>query len=144
MHLDLLTQLVSPWRYDPVEGGHEKDATEPGDGYFEVGGTHLRISLEDIYFLMGLPITRVRTNPLLIFLAGTTMEDLAVGMSEGGVAGLSLNNTIKIRTLSDPLIRIVASIMSRVVRSGEPERIGGGRLLLVERAIAGTQYAWGP
>lgn len=94
--------------------------------------------MEDIYFLMGLPIKGVRVDPLPIMPVGTTMEDLAVRVCEGGVTGLSQNNTIKISTLRDLLTQVVASIVSRLVGSREPEHIGGGWLLLVERAITGT------
>lgn len=69
---------------------------------------------------------------------GVSMEDLVEHVYVDGVAGLSQNGTIAIGRIRDPVTRVVAELVVRVVGSSAPERIGAGMILMVKRAIAGT------
>lgn len=77
----LPSKLLSLWREAPQEedcrgrvrrGAGRGEAVRGEDippeeeGYFEIGETQLRISLEDIYFLIGLPTTGLRVEPYLV------------------------------------------------------------------------------
>lgn len=115
---------------------HGEDVPAQEEGYFEVGRTQLRISLEDIYFLMGLPIIGVRVDPRPTLPSDMTMEDLVIHFCAGGVAGLAQKKTIFVSRIKDCLTWVVARLVTRFVGSYAPERIGGGMLLMVDRAIS--------
>jgi len=71
------------------------------------------------------------------------MEDLASRLCRDGVDGLAQDGTIAIGNIRDPLTQVATELFVRVVGYTAPERIGGGMILMVERAMVGTQFAWG-
>lgn len=101
------------------------------------------ISLEDIYFLTGIATTGLIQDACPSFPRDMSMEDLARHLCREGIAGLAQNGTISIEQINDPLNRVAFDLVVRVVGSTAPEHISGGMILMVERPMAGTQFAWG-
>lgn len=113
------------------------------EGYFDLQGTVMRISLKDIYFLTGLPTTGLIQDSRPSFPRDIPMEDLARRLCRDGISGLAQNGKITIEKINDSLTRVVAELVVRIVGSTILEHISGGMILMVERAMVGTQFAWG-
>lgn len=69
------------------------------------------------------------------------MDEIAVWYYVDGVAGIS-SGMVSIGRIPDQLTRVVAELVVRVLGMTSPERISGGVLGMVERAIVGTQFTW--
>jgi len=79
-------------------------------GYFDLPGTHLYVSLEDIYFLKGLMMTRLPTmglieSPHLILSRGYSKEELVVLHYTKRVGRIN-NGMILISGMWEPLMRV--------------------------------------
>jgi len=66
------------------------------------------------------------------------MEDVAARVCVDGVVGLTQNGTIIVTKIRDRLTQVAADLVITVVGSSSPQRIGGGLISMVERAITGT------
>lgn len=54
------------------------------------------------------------------------------------MVGLTRNGTIAVAKIHDHLTWVAAAVVTKVAGSTSPEEIGGGLILMVERAIIGT------
>ena len=104
-------------------------------------GQHIEITLEDVYFITGLPILGVVGDLVLVLSLGETLEDLcdrhcyAMAYVHGSY--------ILMCDIEELSTREVGTLLQRILGSMGIHNISGGQLQLVEHAIGGTYYAWG-
>lgn len=89
--MTLLSQLVLLWR----------NGLYGEEGFFDLQGRVLRISLDDIYFLMRLPTSVLIQDASPSLPRGMTMDELAVCHYEHGVGGLTSTGMIRIKDIED-------------------------------------------
>jgi hypothetical protein len=109
---------------------------------FMVRGEHIAFTaVEDIYFLIGLPF---RGTPL----PAKPMLPINVSLVTLGRRYCSRENYMSCSVMSigvmDALAhRCVAAMIMRVYGSLVTQRINGGQLMVMGRALAGEHFTWG-
>ena len=104
-------------------------------------GQCIEITLEDVYFITGLPILGVVGELAHVLSWGETLEDLCEWhyYATAYVRG----SYILMCDIEELSTREVGTLLQCILGSMGSHKISGGQLQLVEHAISGTYYAWG-
>jgi hypothetical protein len=110
--------------------------------FFLVRGEQIPFTtMEDVYFLTGLPFQGVPlpAEPVL-------PRDLAlatVGRRYCSCPNFMSGTIVSIGSIDSLVHRCITTMIVRVYGSLATQRISGGQLMVMERVLAGEQFAWG-
>jgi hypothetical protein len=98
-------------------------------------------AVEDIYFLMGLPFrgTPLPTEPVVLADGQLVVLGQRYSMRENFMSG----SVVSIGVMDALVHHCVAAMVVRVYGSLMTQRISGGQLRIMERALAGEHFSWG-
>jgi hypothetical protein len=109
---------------------------------FIIRGEHLAFStMEDVYFLTGLPfrVTLILVEPVVLGDGQLTDLALTYCLGEDFMSG----SVVRIGVMDALVHCCVATIIMRVYGSLVTQRINGGQLRIMQRALRGEHFSWG-
>ena len=116
------------------------DLWDVAEEVFLFQGQRIEITLEDVYFITGLPILGVVGDLEPVLSLGETLEDLC---DQHCYATTYVRGSyILMCDIEELSTREVGTLLQCILGSIGSHKISGGQLQLVEHVIGGTYYAW--
>jgi hypothetical protein len=99
-------------------------------------------TVEDIYFLTGLPFRGTPLPAVPVLPRGTNLEEVTEQYCSG--EHYMTGSSVRICAIDVLLHRCIAAMIVRVYGTRAPHWISGGELILMERVVVGREwFAWG-
>ena len=122
----LLARIISYWDLE-----HE---------FFVVQGHRIELTVQDVYFLTGLPPLGMVGNTQPVLPWGRNIMDFVERHCR---PGLQVKGTwIPIRDLERLETRAVAAVLLRILGNQAFHHITGGQMMILESVLSGTYYGW--
>ena len=122
----LLARIISYW--------------DPEHEFFVVQGHRIELTVQDVYFLTGLPPLGMVGNTQPVLPRGRNIMEF---VGRHCRLGLQVKGTrISIKDLERLETRAVAAAMLRILGNQALHHITGGQMMIVESLLSGTYYGW--